>query len=79
MVNAKGLQLECARILHESLLMPVLIYGSETVIWKEKERSRIRAVHMVNFRGLLSIKRMDIVLNARIRQLYGVRKGLVFS
>ena len=24
-------------ILHESLLMPVLMHGSETMIWKEKE------------------------------------------
>ena len=32
LVSAKGLHLECARILHESLLVPVLIYGSETLI-----------------------------------------------
>ena len=32
MFNAKGLQLECARVLHEALLMPVLIFGSETMI-----------------------------------------------
>ena len=29
-------------MLHETLLMPVLLYGNETIIWKEKERSRIR-------------------------------------
>ena len=44
LVNARNLQLECARVLHESLLVIVLMYGSETMIWKEKERSRIRAV-----------------------------------
>ena len=27
---------ECARVLHETLLMPVLMYGSETMIEKEK-------------------------------------------
>ena len=32
LVNASGLQLECARVLHESLLVPVLMYGSETMI-----------------------------------------------
>ena len=42
--NARGLQLECDRVLHETLLVPVLIHGSETMIWKEKERSRIRGV-----------------------------------
>ena len=27
LVNARGLQLECARVLHEPLLVPVLMYG----------------------------------------------------
>ena len=44
LVNAGSLQLECARVLHESLMVYVLTYGSETMIWREKERSRIRAV-----------------------------------
>ena len=29
LVNAKDLQLECARFLHKTLLVPVLMYGSE--------------------------------------------------
>ena len=33
--NARSLQLECARVFHESLLVPVLTYGSET---KKMER-----------------------------------------
>ena len=32
LVNGSSLQLECARVLHESLLVPVLTYGSETTI-----------------------------------------------
>ena len=56
-------------VLHEALLVPVLMYGSETMLWKEKGRSRIRAVQMDNLRGLLGIKRMDRVPNARIREL----------
>ena len=71
LVNARDLQLECARVLHETLLVPVLIYGSETIPWEEKERSRIRSVQM-DLRGLLDIRRMDIVSNARIRELCGV-------
>ena len=30
LVNINSLQLECSRVLHESLLVPVLKYGSET-------------------------------------------------
>ena len=37
----------------------LFLYGSETVIWKEKERSRIRTVQMDNLRCLLGIRRMD--------------------
>ena len=27
LINARGLQLECARELHEALLVPILLYG----------------------------------------------------
>ena len=76
LVNARDLLFECGRVLHETLLLPVLMYGSETMILKEKERSMIRDVLMYNLRGLLGIKRMDIVPNARIRELWGVTKGV---
>ena len=48
LVNARDLQLECTRVLHETLLVPFLLYGSETMLWKEKERSRVRTLQMVN-------------------------------
>ena len=64
LVNAKDLQLECAGVLHETLFVPVLMYCSETMLWKEKERSRVRAIQMDNLRRLLGIRRMDRVLNA---------------
>ena len=57
-------------------MVPVLMYGSETMIWREKERSRIRAVQMDNFRGLQGIRRMDKIPNAGIRELCGVMKGV---
>ena len=50
------------------------MYGSETLIWKENERSRIRVVEIDNLRGLLGIRRMYKVLNARIRELCEVTK-----
>ena len=49
-------------------MVPVLTYGSKEVIWREKDRSRIRAVQIDNLRGLLGIRRVDKVSNARIRQ-----------
>ena len=64
------MQLECARVLHVTLLTPVLMYDSEIRIWKE-ERPRIRVIQMDNLRGLLGIRRMD----KGIRELLRVIKG----
>ena len=50
LVNARDLQIECARGLHETLIVHVFTYSSETTLWREKERSRMRAVQMDNHR-----------------------------
>ena len=31
LINARDLQIECARVLHETLLVPVVKFGSETL------------------------------------------------
>ena len=65
----------CARVFDEPLFMPVLMYGSDTIIWK-KVRSSIRDLQRDNLTGLLDIKRMDKVPNACIRELWWM-KGLM--
>ena len=62
-------------VLHKTLLVPVFMYDSETMLWK-KERSKIRVAQMENLRILLYIRRMDRVPNARIRELCSVTKGV---
>ena len=52
------------------------MYGNEAMLHGRRRRARIRAVQMDNLRGLLGIRRKDRVPNARIRQLYRVKKGL---
>ena len=44
LVHAKDLQIESAKVFHETLFVPVLTCGSTTMLWKEKERSSVRAV-----------------------------------
>ena len=74
-VNARNLQLQCARVLHELFLVPVLTYDSEMMIYREKEMSRNRTLQMKNLKGLIGIKRMDKISNARKSQLCEVTKG----
>ena len=45
------------------------------MLWKEEEVSWIRVIQMYNLRGLLGIRRMDRVPNARIRGLCRMMKG----
>ena len=52
------------------------MYGSETMLWKENERFRIRAVQMDNLIVLLGIRRMDKIPNARVKEFCGVMKGI---
>ena len=40
LVNARDFQIECARVLHETLLVLVLIYDSEVMLWKKKEKNK---------------------------------------
>ena len=49
------------------------MYVSMIMLWKEKEKSRIRTVQMDSFRGF---RGMDKAPNARTRELFGVKKGL---
>ena len=42
----------------------------------EEERSRIRAAQMENFRNMLGIMRMDKILNAQLRNLCRMTKGV---
>ena len=72
LVNARGLELECPRVLHNLLPLTVFMYRSETVIWKEKERSTVRL-----YRGLLGVMRMNNFPNALIRKMSRVTKGLM--
>ena len=59
------------RSLHESLLMPVVICGSETMMWNENERSRIRSVQMANLRGLIGIRRIECTNKGVLRVFSG--------
>ena len=65
------MQREYAKVLHEGLIVFVLLYINETIIWREKDKFRIRIMQMDNLRGFLGIRRMDRVPNVRIRESCG--------
>ena len=63
--------------MHETLPVPVLMYGSETMLWRE-ERFRLKGVQMNNLRGLLLLKSNPSRQHAKVLYRWGVRKdGIV--
>ena len=54
--------------MHDALVLPVLLYGSKAVVWKEKEKSWIRVMQVDSLRDLFFV-RIDKMLNARVREL----------
>ena len=68
LVNVCGFQLACARVLREGLHLPVLMYGNEAMVWRVKEKSRIKAGQMDYLSGLLGIRRIDKIPNTLVRE-----------
>ena len=71
LVNAKDLQLECASLVHETLLVLVLTYGSGG-----RRRDLELGLYRWIISGFLGVGRMDRVPNAWIRELCEVTKGV---
>ena len=38
------------RVLHEAFLIPIILYGSQAMVLREKERSKIRNMQMNNLK-----------------------------
>ena len=56
--------------------MSALMYVGETMIMREKERSRNENVKMVNLASLLGISRIDGMPTTWVRRFCRVRKGV---
>lgn len=63
---------EIATLEHARLYV---VYGSETLVWKKKEKLRIKSVQINNLRGMLEM-RINKMSGDEIRDLCSVRKGV---
>ena len=62
--------------MHRTLLVPVLLYGSETIYGRRMRKLELGLYICTTSRGLLDIRRMDRVQNAWIRESCGVTKRI---
>ena len=61
-----SLQHAYARVMHDRLFVPVILHGSNTVLWKDKERYMIRATEVGNLKNLLGLRKIDRMPNTRV-------------
>ena len=41
LVNARDFWIECSRALHKTFLVPILMYSSEVMLWKDRIAKRV--------------------------------------
>jgi hypothetical protein len=59
------------------VLLPTLMYGSESWVWQKKHTSRVNAVEMRALRSTIGVKLSDSVRNEVIREECGVKEDVV--
>lgn len=60
--NAKGLSLECNRVLHEDSLLPMIMCNIIIMMWNENKWSKMQSVQIDNL-GCTSVSRADKLRN----------------
>ncbi len=58
-MRGRNVSKEVKRGLRNSILLPTLMYGSETWTWNRAQQSRVRAVEMSYLRGACGVMRWD--------------------
>ena len=56
-------------IIYKTYFVPILTYGSETWVMKERDKNKMRAVEMKFQRSRVGVTRMDRVRNERVREM----------
>jgi hypothetical protein len=62
---------------HIGVLLPTLMYGSESWVWQKKHTSRVNVVEIRALRSMIGVKLSDRVRNEVIRAECGVKEDVV--
>ena len=64
-------------MVYQAIVLPTIMYGSETWTWLKKDESGINAVEMRSLRRMCGKRIIDRVRNEQIREECNVRVGVV--
>ena len=64
----KELSKEAKLRVYNAVVVPILVYGCEAWVLKERDKSRVQAIEMKVLRGVAGVTRLDCVMNEEIRE-----------
>lgn len=77
LVKSRHISQRAKLAVHDAVLAPTLMYGSESWVWKKRQESRINAVEMRSLRSMIGVKLRDRVRNVEVRERCGVKVDIV--
>ncbi|GBP79061.1 hypothetical protein EVAR_58729_1 [Eumeta japonica] len=67
-MNSKSVSRQVSPAIHNGVLIPTLMYGSESWVWQKKNKSRINAVEMRSLRSTCGVFRKDKCRKGDVRE-----------
>ncbi|GBP21123.1 hypothetical protein EVAR_11154_1 [Eumeta japonica] len=75
--NTKSVSQQVGLAIHNVVLIPTLMYGSESWVWQKKNESRINAVEMQSRHNICGVSRKDICRNSYLREWCDLKGDVV--
>ena len=76
MWNGRSVSLRVKRELYERIVVPTVMYGSESWGMKAEERNKLDVAEMKCLRNMCRVTRMDRLRNEVVRERVGVRENM---
>ncbi|GBP00639.1 hypothetical protein EVAR_76911_1 [Eumeta japonica] len=76
-MTSKSVSRQARLAVHSGVLIPTLMYGSESWIWQKKSEIKINRVEMRSLRSMCGVSRKDRCRNSDIRDWYGLKEDVV--
>ncbi len=73
-MKGRNVSMDVKRGLKNSILLPILTYGSENWTWNGAQQSSVRAVEMSYLRGACGVSRWDGLSNTSVYERCGTRE-----
>ena len=76
MLSNRGLGIKAKKCLHEGVIVPTVLYGTEAWGKRSAERRKVKALQMKCLRSLFGVPWKDIVRNEEVCRRAGIEREL---